>query len=119
MQPTICFVTTGDISINATAKRALGMAAPLVQRGWAVTILLEDTTENRHRAEIECAGAANVIFFTQHSALDFQKGPVFARKNCFWLNTQWEPWCLVNRPKENLSTAPCPPGPKLVQRGNA
>ena len=70
MQPTICFVTTGDISINATAKRALGMAAPLVQRGWAVTILLEDTTENRHRAEIECAGAANVIVFTQHSARD-------------------------------------------------
>lgn len=70
MQPTICFVTTGDISINATAKRALGMAVPLTQRGWAVTILMEDTAENRHRAAIECADAASVIYFTQHSALD-------------------------------------------------
>ena len=25
MQPKICFVTTGDIRVNATAKRALGL----------------------------------------------------------------------------------------------
>lgn len=70
MQPAICFVTTGDIRVNATAKRALGMAVPLTLRGWSVTILLEDTAENRHRAAIECTDGVSVIFFTQHSAVD-------------------------------------------------
>lgn len=69
MQPKICFVTTGDIRINATAKRALGMACPLYARGWRVYILMEDTPENRHRADIECSADISVVYFTQHSAL--------------------------------------------------
>ncbi len=46
MQPKICFVTTGDIRVNATAKRALGMARPLDGLGWKVAVVLEDTAEN-------------------------------------------------------------------------
>lgn len=59
----ICFVTTGDIRSIATAKRALGLASPLVDLGWNVYILIEDTPENRHRAALECPSSVNVIFF--------------------------------------------------------
>ena len=47
MNKKICFVTTGDIKNIATAKRALGMADPLVELGWEVSILMEDTEENK------------------------------------------------------------------------
>ena len=69
MQPKICFVTTGDIRINATAKRALGMANPLCTLGWRVYILMEDTEENRHRAAIECCKEVTVIYFSPRSAI--------------------------------------------------
>lgn len=59
----ICFVTTGDIKTNATAKRALGMANPLADLGWRVHILMEDTPENHHRASIECDGRTTVHYF--------------------------------------------------------
>ena len=42
----ICFVTTGDIKDIATAKRALGLANPLTELGWQVSIIMEDTEEN-------------------------------------------------------------------------
>ena len=70
MQPKICFVTTGDIRVNATAKRALGMARPLDGLGWKVAVVLEDTAENRHRAALECGDATELVFFRQHSATD-------------------------------------------------
>ena len=38
----ICFVTTGDIKDIATAKRALGLANPLSDLGWQVSIIMED-----------------------------------------------------------------------------
>ncbi len=69
MQPKICFVTTSDIRINATAKRALGMANPLNVIGWRVYILMQDTEENRHRAAIECSKEITVIFFSASSSL--------------------------------------------------
>ncbi len=69
MQLKICFVTTGDIRVNATAKRALGMANPLTELGWKVYILMEDTAENKHRAAIECNTDVTVLFFVQHSPL--------------------------------------------------
>ena len=70
MQPKICFVTTGDIRVNATAKRALGMARPLDGLGWKVAVVLEDTAENRQRAALECGDATELVFFRQHSATD-------------------------------------------------
>lgn len=48
----ICSITTGDIKNIATAKRALGLANPLVDLGWDVSILMEDTEENRHRVSM-------------------------------------------------------------------
>lgn len=37
----ICFITTGDIKNIATAKRALGLANPLADLGWEVSIIME------------------------------------------------------------------------------
>lgn len=65
----ICFITTGDIKNIATAKRALGMAAPLVELGWNVSILMEDTEENRHRVKMECCNKVQVYYFPHCSAL--------------------------------------------------
>lgn len=65
----ICFITTGDIKNIATAKRALGMANPLVGLGWDVSILMEDTEENRHRVGMECCDKVKVYYFPHGSAL--------------------------------------------------
>ncbi len=59
----ICFITTGDIKNIATAKRALGMANPLVELGWDVSILMENTEENRHRVQIECCEKVKVYYY--------------------------------------------------------
>ena len=69
MRNRICFVTTGDIKNIATAKRALGLANPLVELGWNVSILMEDTEENRHRVQMECCGKVTVCYFPHCSAL--------------------------------------------------
>lgn len=66
----ICFITTGDIQSIASAKRALGLANPLADLGWKVSIILEDSEENRHRAMLECDKRINVFFFHYRSALD-------------------------------------------------
>lgn len=66
----ICFVTTGDIKNIATAKRALGMSSHLVDFGWYVTILMEDTIENKHRISIECDERVNVIFFCKSNCIE-------------------------------------------------
>lgn len=65
----ICFITTGDIKNIATAKRALGMANPLIKLGWNVSILMEDTAENHHRANIECCDKVQMHYFSHCSAL--------------------------------------------------
>lgn len=65
----ICFITTGDIKNIATAKRALGMATPLVNLGWDVSILMEDTVENHHRVSMECCDKVKVFYFPHSSAL--------------------------------------------------
>lgn len=59
----ICFVTTGDIKDIATAKRALGLANPLSDLGWQVSIIMEDTEENRHRVGLECRDDIRVCYF--------------------------------------------------------
>lgn len=64
----ICFITTGDIKNIATAKRALGMANPLVELGWDVSILMEDTEENHHRVSMECCDKVQVYYFPHCSA---------------------------------------------------
>lgn len=65
----ICFITTGDIKNIATAKRALGMANPLIDLGWEVSILMEDTEENHHRVGMECCDKVKVYYFPHCSAL--------------------------------------------------
>lgn len=70
MDKSICFVTTGDIKNIATAKRALGLANPLSSLGWKVSILMEDTEENRKRVRMECQDDILVKYFPKSGAFD-------------------------------------------------
>lgn len=69
----ICFITTGNIKNIATAKRALGLANPLSDLGWKVYIIMEDTTENRHRCSLECDSRVNIYYLRYKNAFDEQK----------------------------------------------
>lgn len=69
----ICFVTTGDIKNIATAKRALGLANPLTELGWDVSILMEDTEENRHRIKMECCEKVKTYYFPHCSMKEERK----------------------------------------------
>lgn len=66
----ICFITTGDIKSIATSKRALGMANPLSKNGWKVSIIMEDTEENRYRTSLECNSNINIYFFKKGSVFN-------------------------------------------------
>lgn len=66
----ICFVTTGDIKLIATAKRALGLANPLIEKGWKISIILEDASENRHRVSLECTSKVHVYYFKKNNAIN-------------------------------------------------
>jgi len=59
----ILFITTGDISSIATMKRALGMANPLTEIGWEVTIVAEDCEENRKRIKLECNENVKIRYY--------------------------------------------------------
>lgn len=67
MKPSIAFVTIGDIASIATMKRALGMANPLIELGWNVSIIAMDCEENRKRISFECSDAVNIVFYTEGS----------------------------------------------------
>jgi glycosyltransferase involved in cell wall biosynthesis len=64
MKKTITFITTGDIAKIATMKRALGMANPLVESGWDVSIIALDCIENRKRIAFECGPSVQVFYYT-------------------------------------------------------
>lgn len=53
----IAFVTTGDFQVNATLKRATGMAGPLILLNNEVHIIIEDSVINRHKVDFECSDA--------------------------------------------------------------
>ncbi|TMV10339.1 glycosyltransferase family 4 protein [Ruegeria sediminis] len=67
MTTSIAFVTTGDIESIATSKRAFGMASPLAGLNYEVSILLEDTPNNRARLALE-APTARALWFDRGSA---------------------------------------------------
>lgn len=67
MTTSVAFITTGDIESVATSKRAFGMAGPLAGLGYEVSILLEDTPNNRARLALE-APTANALWFHRGSA---------------------------------------------------
>ena len=50
----ITFVTHGSFDTHATLKRATGMAAPLLDAGHKVTILMENSAVNREKILQEC-----------------------------------------------------------------
>lgn len=59
----ITFITLGDVTAIATMKRALGMADPLKDLGWNVSIITEDCEENRRRATIECSPEIAIHYY--------------------------------------------------------
>ena len=59
----LAFVTFGNISQHATLKRATGMAPALANSGVEVTILLEDSPDNRDRVQLECP---DITIFYHH-----------------------------------------------------
>ena len=65
----ICFVTTGDIKSIATAKRALGLANPLVEMGWEVSVIMEDTEENKKRVAMECNNDRIRVYYYNHCSV--------------------------------------------------
>lgn len=66
----IAFLTIGDISQIATMKRALGMANPLHELGWQVSIIVMDSTENRNRIALECSQDIHIEYYQQCSFRD-------------------------------------------------
>lgn len=63
MKKTIAFITLGDISAIATMKRALGMANPLNELGWEVSIIAMDCEENRKRISMECNSNIRIHYY--------------------------------------------------------
>ncbi|HWV70053.1 glycosyltransferase family 4 protein [Chitinophaga sp.] len=64
----ICFITLGDIKFIATMKRAIGMAGPLMALGWEVSIIAQDSEENRKRIAMECSEAVKVYYYRPGTA---------------------------------------------------
>jgi glycosyltransferase involved in cell wall biosynthesis len=64
----ITFLTTGDIRKIATMKRALGMANPLNDLGWIVSIVVMDCPENRSRINASCHAGIEIVYFKDGSA---------------------------------------------------
>lgn len=64
----ICFITLGDIKFIATMKRAIGMAEPLMALGWEVSIIAQDSEENRKRIAMECSEAVKVYYYQPGAA---------------------------------------------------
>ncbi len=56
-----CFVTFGNYNRHPTLKRATGMATPLLEQGHSVTLLIEDSDDNREKVARECPNA-EIIF---------------------------------------------------------
>ncbi len=77
----IIFVTTGDISKIATSKRAFGMAKPLSNLGWEVSIILYDCSENRYRVALECDESVKVYYYKSLRFIDeiFEKNHIVAK----------------------------------------
>tara|TARA_B110001469_G_C9634467_1_gene317803 strand:+ start:893 stop:2005 length:1113 start_codon:yes stop_codon:yes gene_type:complete len=59
----IAFVTFGNYLRHPTLKRATGMAGPLMKKGHKVSILIEDSPDNRDKVKKECPQAD--VFFHQ------------------------------------------------------
>ena len=64
----ITFLTTGDIRKIATMKRALGMANPLADLGWQVSIVVMDCEENRSRSMLSCDRRIDIRYFLRGNA---------------------------------------------------
>lgn len=67
MAQKITFVTLGDITSIATMKRALGMANPLHQLGWKVSIIAMDCEANRRRINLECCNDIQIYYYKSGS----------------------------------------------------
>lgn len=84
----LTFVTFGNISQHSTLKRATGMAPVLQQAGLDVSILLEDSPDNRERAALECPDASIYYHQRSHSALQ-ERAQKIAHLNALRPDVVW------------------------------
>lgn len=78
----ICFITNRNITINATMKRALGMATPLCSLKHDVTIYLQNSPDNIEAVKNSLGTKA--IYFQSSSALhERNQKQIFLEENQF------------------------------------
>jgi glycosyltransferase involved in cell wall biosynthesis len=78
----ICFITSSTITQHATMKRAFGMANPLIEQGHYVTIVLQDSIDNRKA--MEYCPSANAFYYQAGSAnYERSQKREFLQENCF------------------------------------
>jgi glycosyltransferase involved in cell wall biosynthesis len=65
----ISFLTTGNIRQIATMKRALGLAKPLADLGWKVSIVALDCADNREQVARDCDARIDIRYFPHSTAL--------------------------------------------------
>jgi len=65
----ICFLTTGNIRHIATMKRALGIARPMADLGWRVSIVALGCPDNRAQVARDCDARIDVRYFPPSSAM--------------------------------------------------
>lgn len=70
MSKKLTFITTGDITAIATMKRALGMANPLSNLGWQISIIALDCESNRERISLECKEDISTYYYQSGSVRD-------------------------------------------------
>ncbi|MPR32125.1 glycosyltransferase [Salmonirosea aquatica] len=77
----IVFLTLGDVSKIATMKRAFGMANPLHEMGWDISIILMNCSENKKRASLECNDWIKLYYFESGSAFSevYQKTKILKK----------------------------------------
>lgn len=85
----LAFVTFGNYTNYPTLKRATGMARPLIEAGHRVSILLEDTLDNRAKVASECPKAEVIYHDRSPSVLSerAQKEATLKRikPDCVWV----------------------------------
>lgn len=84
----IAFVTFGNYYRHPTLKRATGMASPLLSRGHKVSILIEDSPENRAKVFVECPGA-QIIYHKRGKTARAERAAKQATLNAIQPDVVW------------------------------
>lgn len=122
----IAFITFGNYLRHPTLKRATGMAEPLMAAGHKVSILIEDSPENREKVQFECP-AAEAIFHQRGKTARAERAVKQATLNRIQPDIIWicgvglrnwvkkpNPSCLVFGDHSELVSSFVPKGPRWL-----